>query len=360
MTDRYFDLNFILLNLFKTNEENKAVLTALFQSCNLQEKPEVDRTIDLKQSTDYSFLSQNELIKMFNKKIFNKLNSTELLHLFQEYHNRIMKDNNYEVSRNVTIQNYTHSPSFGYITNNGDALYVNESVLNKYLNTPMEENNYNSSNIGKVMTFILSHESTHVVQYERMIDIALGNQLNEEQAFSGAINLLNNANFYIAQGIMDNTFINYFHDSYNYKYNEHEANFTATKHILENFANEKGQKNYKQFASEMMLLGLRFRPADTKYERETQIRQRIINMERVITKNVEYFKQHSFKGVISTDMLNFIENFIAVDEKGNSKLREKLDKELHIMVDTYIKAQSKLNNNSNNNTNYLQDIPEFQ
>lgn len=342
MNERYNKLNEILKQLKETNAEDTNILQALYAQVNLQENELVNREVNLKETTDYSPLSNAKLYGMYNKKVFNSLNSKEMLHLLQETHNRHMKENNLEVTRNaVLLADKELDGVYGYVCCEDDILFINKYMIEKSKFISPDVDFFNKDNVGKIIQFVLLHESTHVVQFENSISLALDEKMKEEKAVSGAATLINNANFFIADSLKDWIYPKLWEMKYDFHYMEHEANYTAFKKV-ESITPEKLKHTpeYQQYIMEAALLGLRFMPAKDG-NNEAKIESRVLNIEKYLIEQLNYFASNSQAGDLKDKVVNIIDNFTRIDENGDSKLRTKLKAEITEMVNAFYKANKE-------------------
>lgn len=343
MNERYTNLNSKIMDLKMRGVEDDNILKCLFSAVNLKENEMVDRNIDLKNETDYSHLSSQDLIFMYDKEIFNKLNSRNILHLTQEVHNRYMKERGVDVTRNVVVQSDKELDGvYGYVCGEDDLLFINKYMIDKTKFTSPQFSNFNMNNVGLSLLYILLHESTHVVQFENAISLALDEKLDMEQAFSGAVSLINDANFFIAESISDYYYPQIWQMQYDYHYMEQEANFTALIKE-ENMVNasKKNSEDYIQYLLDATVLGLRFIPNENK-SNDAKIQRRVEQIERYLESQLNYFNLHTGNGPIKEKVMKVMETFMEVDEKGNSMLRSKLEKEINFMVNIYLESKKEL------------------
>ena len=334
------------------------LLRSLYSQVNLKESELVDRSEDIKNETMFSGLTDKELLERYEKKFFNRYTNREIKHLFQESHNRYIKESGLEVTRNVVVKVDSKNPNFmGYVQAGQDLLFMNKGFINSSKQVKDDNQLMNEKTIGKVMLSTLLHETKHNIQYEDAIDFALGNEQEVDRAFSGACMIINNTNFNVAWEESEKEYERYvahWRENYDYHVYEQEANYSANKKMLECYG-ERDYSNMKMDYAQILALNaidvFRFRPTDDKKEDERLIKERVQKLEDYTKYQLEYFEKRVKDCPLKTQIVETMHNYIDVDEKGNSLLRTRLTNELNEMYDqyensaevvrTYLKAQKK-------------------
>ena len=62
MNEKYKELTNLVTKWFKNKEQDVRILRSLYSQAYLNESPIVDRTVDLKQETKFSKLSQEDFL----------------------------------------------------------------------------------------------------------------------------------------------------------------------------------------------------------------------------------------------------------------------------------------------------------
>ena len=334
MNEKYKELTELVTHWFKNKEQDVRILRSLYSQAYLNESPIVDRTVDLKQETKFSKLSQEDFVKKFNNENFVKLGKVGLKHLFQELHNRYMKEKGFEVTRNVEVVIDKEQQAYGYVCYSDDLLYVNKYAIDQAKTIEPHENNFNKNNVGYSLMYIISHESQHVAQYETAIDFALGRKQDKQTAFLGAMGIIKNTNFQISNEKHDD-YIDYWRDQYDYRYVEHNANYSAFKNVDKQVpTTEKTNDAYAQYTKFLMALSLRtYLKADKNF-----IQDRIQKMEEFALKEIEYFTEGTEDCPMKEHVLEVANAYMKVDEKGNSPFRKEMKKQ----ITEFAKAADKL------------------
>lgn len=348
--NRYDLLREKITEWFNNKTQDINILYSLYSQSNLEESDLVDRTVDLKNETMFSNLSDEELLCKFEKEFFNKYSTNELTHLFQETHNRYIRENNLEVTRNVAVLINAKEPGMGgYVCSGNDLLFINKFLINyaKGIEATAKgdgtDNIINKESIGKVYLDVLLHESKHVLQYEDAIDFALNAKQNKTRAFSGAAMFINNVNFYIANSRYDEDYFQDWHDKYAFHFHEHEANYSAIQRIEKIYPNKlKKNLGYAQFQTLYMDASLHFRPTIGDEEGNAKLcADRVKALEEYLEYQIEYFKQTADCS-LRRKALKVMEEYLKVDENGESLLHKRLTKEVNELCKLSLKAQKTI------------------
>ena len=337
MNTRYDKLNNLIKTWYKDKSQDDLIIKSLYNQVALRPNPLVDRTEDLKGKTKYSNLSQEDFTKLFSTNNFMPLDKTDIKHLFQELHNRYMKDKGFEVTRNVAVVDDSKTSAYGYVCYSDDLLYINKHAIDKAKTIEPNQNNFNKTNLGISLMFIIMHESQHVTQYETAIDFALNEKQEKDKAFLGAMGIVKNTNFSISDKNKDD-FVGYWQRMYDYRYVEHNANYSAFQKAMSALPeSEKTGKPFDQYNAFTTLLSLRNR----KYDKEF-VKQRVLKMEEVAKKEIEYFEKGTTDCPLKQRVMETVNEYMAIDEKGNSPFRTNLAREITEMAKVSEMAQKNL------------------
>lgn len=330
MNERYDKLNQKIKEWNKSGKQDEFLLKSLFAQVNLENAPKVNPNKDF-NSTTYNDLSNEKLYMMYESQ-FNNLSTKELQNLIQETHNRFINSHNLDVTRQVVVDSDKEQDGvYGYVSGDTNMLFINKYVIDKAKQCSVHRDNFNAENVGKCVLFTVVHESQHVVQFDNSIKFALHEEQTKEEKFSGAITNITNANFFVADKKNDETYFNQWQAMYDYHFLEHEANYTATKN-LENMIDDdyKNGMSYHQYVAETSLLGLRYMPSLTE-SNNGKIKTRVQKIENYIKKQVAYFDENIKNCPMKSEILKTVNEYMKVDEKGNSELRKRLFKEINEM-----------------------------
>ena len=359
MNQRYEKMNELLKEWEKTGKYDKNILKALFAQVNLENAPQVKADDKLTTETMYSGLSNERLYEMYEKKNFNNLSTKELQHLIQEAHNRFIKSNDLDVTRHVIVESDKEKDGvYGYVCSEDNMLFINKYMIDKAKQTSVNRDHFNAENLGKCVLFTAIHESKHVVQFDNSVRFALKENMSKEEMFSGAMTGLNNANFFIADEKGDETYFMQWQAMYDYHFLEHEANYTATTN-LEKMIDEDNKNGmpYHQYLAETSLLGLRYMPSLTE-SNHGKIKTRVQKIENYIKKQLAYFEENAQNCPLKNDIIKVINDYIKVDEKGNSDLRTRLFSEIQEMNDNCVNSMKTVKDMRKGKNRKLMDINE--
>lgn len=363
---RYSDLSKMIDQWYSKGEQDINILRSLYAQSHLEENAMVDRTEDLKKGTSFSGLSDKELLAKFEKEHFNKYTNKELKHLFQEVHNRFIKESGLDVTRNVVVKVNSQEPGMGgYVCFADDILFMNKYLINQGKATKDVNKIINENSIGKIYLDVLLHETKHNIQYEDAIDFALGNKQQKDRAFAGALMIVNNSNFYIADTKKDEMYPTEWQAKYNWHAYEHEANYAAIERIEKLYDPEKKKSlDYAQFMTLYMDASLHFRPdPHNPAKNEEACKDRVEKIEQYVLKQMKYFEDGTADCPLKKSVLDCMKAYTAVDENGNSPLRDRFNKEVRHLCNNSVKAQrfieeyAKKNGKSNKSESKL--IPDF-
>lgn len=342
---RYEDLNNKINVWFANKEQDINILRSLYAQSNLRENEMVDRSEDVKKGTMFSDLTNEELLARFEKEHFNKYTNKELKHLFQETHNRFIKESGYNVTRNVVVKVNSKEPGMGgYVCSADDILFINKCLINKGKETKDMSNIINQKSIGKIYLDVLLHETKHNIQYEDAIDFALGNKQEKDRAFAGALMIVNNTNFYIADTKKDETYPMEWQAMYNWHAYEHEANYAAVNRIEKFYDPEKKKTlDYAQFMTLYMDASLHFRPDPNNPEKNEQAcKARVDKIEQYVLKQMKYFEKGTADCELKKNILSQMKEYTTVDENGHSPLRDRFNKEVRELCAYSVDAQKRI------------------
>lgn len=342
---RYLELSQKINTWFNNGEQDINILRSLYAQSHLQQNELVDRSEDIRKETMFSNLSNEELLARYEKEHFNKYTNRELKHLFQETHNRFIKESGLDVTRNVVVKVNAQEPGMGgYVCSADDILFINKFLINRGKETKDMNKIINEKSIGKVYLDVLLHETKHNIQYEDAIDFALGTKQQKDRAFAGALMIVNNSNFYVAHTQNDQMYPTEWQAMYNWHAYEHEANYAAIKRIEKFYDPEKKKTlDYAQFMTLYMDASLHFRPDPHNPEKnEKACQERVAKIEQYVLKQMKYFEEGTADCPLKEDILATMKAYTEVDENGNSPLRNRFNKEVRELCNYSVKAQRRI------------------
>lgn len=356
MNKKYEELSQFIKKSFDDRSQDVCILKSLFAQVNLEHNPMADGTPDLKNGTKFSKISDKKLVSLFEKEHFNEMSKTDLTHLMQEAHNRFIKQSGYEVTRNVVVKedNPEERGVCGYVYYGDDMLFINKDMIDECKQLSPEVSTLNRDTIGKFFLDTVWHETKHIIQYEDGMDFVLGREQSLERAFSGALMVINNTNFQIAE--MKEDWYGYvfnWKNNYRNHFYEHEANYDSFMKVVANESAEvKKSYNFDQYVVDSTHLALNFQPELNNPERNKElVQQRIMGYERFLQHQLSYFIAGTHDCSIKKDIINIMNKYMEVDENGNSMLRDRLNKEINDFIDCYIASQKRLNKFNKQNQN---------
>lgn len=320
-----------LMSMKGSVDEN--ILKGLYSIANIQENDYIDRRDDLTQGTEFSNLSNEEFMMHFNKNKFNNYTEDKLKHLFQEMHNRYMAKNGYEVTRNVLVKKEPMESAYGFVNPDDDLLFINKSAIDKAKNVSLHHS-LNQNTLGHCMFYVISHESQHVVQIEKILDNVLSKKQNEDDAFLSTLFAIENINFCIDESKDVSTFTDKWLFNYDFQYIEHNANFAAYQNYKQMVSDE-----YKLEQTNKFITNISLRADDVKVE------ERIAQMEKFAKFEIDYFNENVQDCELKQKYMKIINDYMKVDKNGKSKFRSKLEKEIGELVE--LQQSIKDNNNDN-------------
>ena len=342
---RYAELATKINDWFHNGEQDINILRSLYAQTHLQENEMVDRTDDIKKETMFSGLTDEELLARFEKEHFNKYTNKELRHLFQETHNRFIRESGLDVTRNVVVKVNSKEPGMGgYVCSADDILFINKYLINQGKQNSDMDKIINNKSIGKIYLDVLLHETKHNIQYEDAIDFALGNKQEKDRAFAGALMVVNNSNFYIAHEKQDPMYSTEWQSMYNWHAYEHEANYAAIERIEKFYDPEKKKTlDYAQFMTLYMDASLHFRPDPKNPEKnEKACQDRVNKIEKYVLKQMKYFEKGTEDCPLKQQVLETMKAYTTVDENGNSPLRDRFNKEVRELCAYSVNAQNRI------------------
>lgn len=348
---RYNDLNKLIKNWYDNNEQDKSILVGLYRSCNLEKNDMIDRKENLKKGTKYSQLSDDEFISLFKADKFSAFDKKDLKHIFQELHNRYIGNKGYEITRDVAVVSDKNQSAYGYVCASDDLMFINKYAIDKAKTVEQSENNFNKTNIGYSLYYVLTHESQHVAQFESSIDYALGVKQDKDTEFVAAMTAIENSNMAFNDINKTQDFYFNWNTHYDYQFIEHNANYSAfskTRDMVPE--SEKKDKSYAQYDAFTTRLALRESPSLIKDSKEF-IDHRIALMEEFTNYEIEYFKNNIKDCPMKDRLVETADKFMAVDENGNSLFRDKLRKEIGEMVEVCKNAKMALFQDKKNKNN---------
>ena len=351
---RYEKLNEQLKEWFKLGHD-KNILESLYSQANLKESELVDRTEDIREKTMFSDLTDQELLERYEKKYFNRYTNNELKHLFQESHNRFMKDSGIQVTRNVLVKNdEKEKNAIGWVYSDRDLLFMNKYFINRGKENTDYSKLVNDKSIGKIVLKTLLHETKHNIQYEDAIDFALGNEQEKDRAFAGALMIVNNSNFNIAWSKSNEEYERYvahWQDNYNYHAYEQEANYCSNERIIKYFGKDfKNMKpDYAQALAQNAHAVFRFSATGVRELDQELIDERVHRVVEYAKYQLDYFEKNTTDCPIRERVLQTMHAYIDEDAKGHSALKDRIEREVNEMYDqftqsiAFLKKQKKSN-----------------
>ena len=339
---RYDAMNTLLHKWYKEKSQDMNIIRGLYSSSNLQQNEIVDRSEDLKKGTKYSSLTNDEFVSLFKADTFSALDKTGLKHLFQELHNRYIGEKGYDITRNVTVVSDKGESAYGYVCANDDLMFINKYAIDQAKKVEPSEKNFNKTNLGYSLLYVLSHESQHVAQFESAIDYALGVKQDKDTAFVAAMTAIENTNMAYDDAHNSQEFLFNWNTHYNYQFIEHNANYSAFQKAREMIPDsEKQGKSYAQYDAFTTLLALRESPSLVRDSKEF-IENRINSMEEFAKYEIDFFRKNIKNCPMKKQILATCDEFMKVDENGNSLFRDKLTKEIGEMTEVCKNAKKEL------------------
>ncbi|MBQ7307658.1 MAG: hypothetical protein IJW82_03930 [Clostridia bacterium] len=333
MNNRYNLIN-QKLKEWKKQGQDQNILKTIFEHSNLDSMVTINGKNDVFVDTGFQGLSLQELYKLFDKGSFNKMDQYQITNLFQEVHNRYITSNDLELSRNVVFDEDNFNNFWGYVTYSDNMLFMNKSILEKVLSKNKKNSKINKENVGLAFLNIILHESRHLVQYDSFLKFLLDEPMSEEQKFLGAIAGLNNINFNIANSNYDYKYTPNWNAMYDYQYLEHDAYYTGLK-LTREFADKLygNDKSYHKLLTSLSdKLGKTSSIIPTN---QLKVDYQVKHVEKFLNEQIKYFKSGATDCELKSKILETVESFMEVDENGNSKLRDKLMREITEMRECY-------------------------
>lgn len=335
---RYSKMDALIDKWHSEGSQDVNILSYLYYTNDLSESELVDRTENLKGNTNYSNTSNEDFISLFKSESFCSLDEKQLKHLFQELHNRYVTEKGYDVTRNVAILSDSTQKAYGYVCSGDDLMFINKHAIDRAKEVEPNKNNFNKTNIGYSLLYVLTHESQHVVQFENSLDFAMGLKQDKNTAFLSALAVIENTNAYVD----DLSFALEHRLNYDYHYVEHDANYNAFKKVREMVPeNERKGKAFDQYDVFSTKLALRETPSLTGSSYEF-IENRIKSMEKFARYEIDFFEKNIGDCSLKEKLLNTVNEFMEIDENGNSLFREKLRKEIGEMVEVSKDAKKRI------------------
>lgn len=341
MNDRYKLIN---CKLKEWSGQDKSILKTIYEHSNPEGFVIFSDGKKVSENTSFKNISNENLYQLFESNHFNDMNVYQIQDLFQEVHNRYIRSNGFEPSRNVVFDYDDKNSFWGYVNYSNNMLFINRSVAEKIYNKKSTRGKINKDNMGLAFFNIILHESRHLVQYDSFIKFLLDEPMSEEQKFLGAVAGLNNINFNIADSNEDNKYIPKWNSMYYYHYLEHDAYYTGlmqTKEILDD--KFKDDLNYNKLLVSMSdkIGKVQSYLPTTKLKIESQVK----NQEKYLKEQIKYFKEGAEDCPLKAKILETVESFMKVDDNGNSPFREKLTREVSQMQDCYTQSKNFVKEN---------------
>lgn len=340
MNKRYDELNKNIQKWFKDKSQDRLILQTLYAQCNLQHNKMIAKAPNLKNGTKFSNLSNEELVALFSKETFNEYSQQDLNHLMQEVHNRYIGENKWDVTRTVHTKanNPEDEGTFGYCCYADDLLFINKDMIDDAKMIKDRSQPINSETVGKYFLDTVWHETKHIIQYEDGIDLALGKKQDPERAFSAAAMMVMMTNFSISDAKNDPSYIDKWQSMYRVHFCEHEANYAALKRSEANTDESiKGNYDYQMYAADSAALALGYAPSTTDMEKnKASIGNRVNRIESYLKSQIKYFNEGVKNCPIKKSIMGILNEYMAEDENGHSKFRDRMIKEVTEIVDVYV------------------------
>lgn len=334
----------------KEGSQDKILLENLFGQIVLYSHPKTRGDEDLQYGTKYSGLETSDLFSLFEANTFNQLNKEDLQHLMQEVHNRMMEKNDRFVRRNVEVLNQVWDPyTYGFINSSNTLLGINGFPIfySKYM--PRNNKLLNKDSVGKIYLSVVLHETEHNEQYERALDFADGINMNKYDSFMGALMLISNTNYRVSEKRGDLRYQRRCESMYDYHTYEHEANYVAIKNMEKMYPEKlKNSESYKKAIDFYGKISLHFDTDKNSNENEERCKKRVEYMENYVKEQLEYFEKYVTDCPLKQKIVDSINEYITVDEKGNSPYRKRFNKEVKELCDLCEKYSTKNRNQEKN------------
>lgn len=323
------------------DKDDKILLEALYCVTNIEEAQKGEPGENLQErlsKTPYTNEPMNVFMNHFKKDDFSKYSKKELALLFQELHNRECKRSEIEPRYIVSVKGNPGDRSNGYMVPGSNELNVNGGIIDRYRNTP-SDNNYgkNVNTIGPHSAFTLIHETQHTCQMEGVMNFALNNEKTKEERGRDAIFFLDMAIAQYADEKNDKELQSYISNAYWFNYMEHHSNMAPVK-----FMQEAIKNGY--IKDQVFFDALAYRTTNDIHIKEQPTEKRVLDMEKVIKKYMNILKTNFKDGPLKEQLVNVLDEFTAVDVNGNSMLRTTLTKdfdEAKAMI-SYCQKNSKI------------------
>ena len=360
--NRYEAMDKLLREWKKSKSQDLSIIKGLYSSSHLEKSPMVDRNEDLKKGTKFSNLNNNEFTSLFDAKKFCSFDEKELKHLFQELHNRYIGEKGFDVTRNVAVVSDRQQSAYGYVCASDDLMFINKYAIDKAKEVDPAKKNFNKDNIGYSLFYIISHESQHVAQFESSIDYALGVKQDKDTEFVAAMTAIEDINMAYDDLHDQQEFLWNWNTHYDYQFIEHNANYSAFQKVRNMLPdNKKKGKSYDQYDEFTTRLAVRDNPPLTKDPKEF-IEGRLAKMEEFTKYEIDYFNKHVKNCPMKEKLMATANEFMKVDENGNSPFRDKLRKEIGEMTEVNLAARMRLfkdkKENVTKNSKKVEDLEE--
>lgn len=330
----------------KEGSQDKILLENLFGQIVLYSHPKTRGDENLHYGTKFSRYETDKLFSLFEAETFNNLNKEDLQHLMQEVHNRMMEKNERFVRRNVEVLNQVWDPyTYGFINSSDTLLGINGFPIfySKYM--PRNKKLLNKESVGKIYLSVVLHETQHNEQYERTLDFADGVKMSKYDSFMGALMLVSNTNYRVSEKRGDMRYQRRCENMYDYHTYEHEANYVAIKNMEKMYPEKlKDSESYKKALNFYGKISLHFDANKNPEENNERCKKRVKYMEDYVKEQLEYFENYVTDCPLKQKVIDSINDYINVDEKGNSPYRKRFDKEVKELCDICEKYSTKKKN----------------
>lgn len=347
------DINFSEnLKIWKEQNQDENIISALRSRFYLNHG-NFKRGQNLKERTMFSNLQDENLIETFEHKQFNELHEYQLTHLFQEVHNRVVKGENKEVSRDVIVEDYVGTGTvYGSACASTDVLFLNNGLIESAKKA--KEGKLNKKSIGTYMLDTVIHETRHIVQYEYSFDVINNKDIDDKSKFIGAMSLINHINKTHSSKNYSNIYEIELNQNYANNFLEHDANTFAMNKMIEFNKQNKNQDVFNEYVKESVKMTLHFEPSENKEEQLDQIETRVFLIEDCIKRQINYFKTNINDCELKQKLEQVLDDYIKLDENRNSKLRAQLTQEITYLVNQYSLANQRIN--EKNNSSFLNNL----
>lgn len=338
-----------LIQQMNASGGDKCLLQAIYCAINLKDMFKHSYRKNRLKQTRYSSVPENKLYSLFNSKIFNLLSDDNKEQLFQEVYNRQIDKNKLERKYICTVEDLGNLTTSACISNNTNNIIINKKMIDYVLSMDSSKGKINKYNVGSMFLFTILHETQHNIQAEKIVNLLLNKGKDEHEDAMSAMSILLMSMPIICNATNNVKLAFHLRNDYRYFPDEHDANYAAT--VTMNNAMKMNKINDIHFIeslhkSAMMSLYMN----DFSFESETykmEIRKRAVAMQNVMEKYLHFAKLNFVHSPIKDIILGTIEDYLKLDEKGNSKFKDKMTKDMEVMskvVKECIAKEKKIKN----------------